>query len=92
MAHSRSSNSDQSIITQQLNNEKQNWGLSSKLADSDLLIASAIYDSDDIQSVCQVVNMSDQPKRLKKGSEIGEAEPVELVELDKHSESRFKNY
>ena len=50
-------------------------------------MASAIYDSDDFQSVCQVVNMSDQPKRLKKGSEIGEAEPVELVELDKHSES-----
>ena len=75
------------ISRSSLNNEKQNWGLSSKLADSDLLIASAIYDSDDIQSVCQVVNMSDQPKRLKKGSEIGEAEPVELVELDKHSES-----
>ena len=57
------------------------------MADSDLLIASAIYDSDDIQSVCQVVNISDQPKRLKRGSEIGEAEPVELLELDKHSES-----
>ena len=31
-----------------LNNLKQNWGLSSKMTDSDLLIASAIYDSDDI--------------------------------------------
>ena len=59
------------ISRSSLNNERQNWALSSKLADSDFLKASAIYDSNDIQSVCQVVNMSDQPKRLKKGSEIG---------------------
>ena len=73
-----------------LNNEKQNWGGSSRMADSDLLIASAIYDSADVQSVCQVVNMSDLPQRLRKGSELGEAEPVEILELNKQSESTIE--
>ena len=80
------------ISRSSLNNERQNWGLSSKLADSDFLIASAIYDNNDIQSVsvCQVVNMSDKPKRLKNGSEIGEAAPVELVELNSQKELASK--
>ena len=74
-----------------LNNEKLNWGLSSKMADPDLLIASAIYDSDKIRSVCQIMNMSDLLKRLKKGSELGEADPVELVEFDKQTEFNSRN-
>ena len=61
--------------------------MTSKVKDLDLMVASAIYEDEDVRSICQVVNMSDLPKRLKKGSELGEAEPVELMELDKQSES-----
>ena len=74
------------ISRSSLNNEKLNWGLSSKMTNPDILIASAIHDSDAIQSVCLIMNMSDLPKRLKKGSELGEAEPVKLIEFDKQTE------
>ena len=75
------------ITRETLRNENTSWGMTSKVKDLDLMIASAIYKDKNVRSVCQVVNMSDLPKRLKKGSVLGEAEPVELVELDKHSES-----
>ena len=75
------------ITRETLRNENTSWGMTSKVKDLDLMVASAIYKDEDVQSVCQVVNMSDLPKRLKKGSELGEAEPVELMELDKQSES-----
>ena len=65
--------------------------MTSKVKDIDLMIASAIYKDEDVRSVCQVVNMSDLPKRLKKGSELGEAEPVELMEPETQSESIKKN-
>ena len=75
------------ITRETLRNENASWGMTSKVKDLDLMVASAIYKDDDVQSVCQVVNMSDLPKRLKKGSELGEAEPVELMELNRQSES-----
>ena len=78
------------ISRSSLNNEKLNWGLSSKMTDPDILIASAIYDSDKIQSVCRIMNMSDLPKRLKKGSELGEVEPVKLMEFDKQTEFKSR--
>ena len=75
------------ITRETLRNENTSWGMTSKVKDLDLMVASAIYKDDDVQSVCQVVNLSDLSKRLKKGSELGEAEPVELMELHKQSES-----
>ena len=75
------------ITRETLRNENTSWGITSKVKDLDLMVASAIYNDNDVRSVCQVVNVSDLPKRLKKGSELGAAEPVELVELDKQSES-----
>ena len=60
--------------------------MTSKIKDLDLMVASAIYKNKDVRSVCQVVNLSDLPKRLKKESELGEAEPVELIEDEKQSE------
>ena len=78
------------ITRETLRNENTSWGMTSKVKDSDLMVASAIYNDDDVRSVCQVVNMSDLPKRLKKGSELGEAEPVELMELNEQSESASK--
>ena len=44
------------------------------------MIANTIYDRDQVRSCCQVWNISDLPKRLKKGSEIGWAEPIEIIE------------
>ena len=70
------------ITRETLRNENTSWGMTSKVKDLDLMVASAIYKDEDVRSVCQVVNMSDLPKRLKKGYELGEAEPVELMELD----------
>ena len=64
--------------------------MTSKVKDLDLMVASAIYKNKDVRFVCQVVNLSDLPKRLKKGSELGEAEPVELIECDKQSESTLR--
>ena len=75
------------ITRETLRNANTSWGMTSKVKDLDLMVASAFYKDEDVQSVCQVVNMSDLPKRLKKRSELGEAEPVELMELDKQSES-----
>ena len=55
------------------------------------MIASAIYKDEDVRSVCQVMKLSDLPKQLKKGSALGEAEPVESMELDKQAESTSRN-
>ena len=75
------------ITRESLRSENLSWGMTSKVKNLDLMVASAIYKNEDVKSVCQVVNLSDLPKRLKKGSELGEAEPVELIECDKQSES-----
>ena len=76
------------LITQEtLRYVNTSWGMTSKVKDLDLMVASAIYKDEDVRCICRAVNMSDLPKRLKKGSELGEAEPVELMELDKQSES-----
>ena len=40
----------------------------------------AIYGSGDVQSVCKIINVSDLPKRLKKGFELGNAEPIVIME------------
>ena len=57
----------------------QSWGFTQKMRDDDLIIASAIYGSDNVQSVCQVMNMSDKPRRLNRGTELGWAEPVDVI-------------
>ena len=79
------------ITRETLRSENTSWGMTSKVKDLDLMIASAIYKDEDVRSVCQVVNMSDLHKRLKKGSELGGAEPVELMELETQSESIRRN-
>ena len=68
------------ITRESLMSENLSWGMTSNVKDLDLMVASAIYKDEDVRSVCQVVNMSDLPKRLKNGSALGEAEPVELLE------------
>ena len=79
-----------------LSREVQNWGMTTKMKDSDLVIANAIYGSSEVLSVCQIINISDSPKRLKKGSELGKAEPIEIVGTSEGSENsigtnRFKS-
>ena len=63
--------------------------MTTKFKDSDLVIANAIYSSSNVQSVCQIINTSDLPRRLKKGSELGKAELIEIVEV-KRSESSVR--
>ena len=65
-----------------LGHEDRDWGLTRKIKDADLVIANTIYDRDQVRSCCQVWNISDLPKRLKKGSEIGWAEPIEIIETE----------
>ena len=65
-----------------LNHECQNWGLVRKIKDADLVVANAVYDNNDLNSVCQILNISDKPKKLRKGSELGWAEPIEVMGTD----------
>ena len=60
-----------SVTRSSLGRENQSWGFTQKTKDADLIIASAIYDDDRIQSVCQILNNFDGPRRLKKRAELG---------------------
>ena len=75
------------VTRSSLGQEDQSWGFTQKIKDADLIVASAIYDNNRIQSVCQILNISDQPRRLKKGAELGWAEPVEIVSTTGTEES-----
>ena len=70
------------VTRSSLSHEDRDWGLTRKIKDADLVIANTIYDRDQVRSCCQVWNISDLPKRLKKGSEIGWAEPIEIIETE----------
>ena len=79
-----------------LGHEDRDWGLTRKIKDADLVIANTIYDRDQVRSCCQVWNISDLLRRLKKGSEIGWAEPIEIIETeqsgvsDKRSRQKYE--
>ena len=80
------------VTRSSLGREDQNWGMTTKMKNSDLVIANAIYGSSEVLSVCQIMNISDLPKRLKKGSELGKAEPVEILEtMDSGSSKSIEN-
>ena len=61
------------------------------MRNDDLMIASAIYGSDNIQSVCQVMNMSDKPRRLNRGTELGWAEPVEVIGTEEEDQVELED-
>ena len=50
-----------------LSQDYQSWALVRKIKDADLVIANAVYDDDVVESVCQILNISDKSKTLKKG-------------------------
>ena len=79
------------VTRSSLSRKDQNWGMTTNLKDSDLVIANAICGNSDVQSVCQVINISDLPKRWKHGSELGKAEPIEVVEIEKCQNSARLN-
>ena len=70
------------VTRSSLGRENPEWGFTQKIKDADLVIASAVYADNDVQSVCQILNISDQPRRLKPGVELGWAEPVEIVSTE----------
>ena len=70
------------VTRSSLSQEDRDWGLTRKIKDADIVIANTIYGRDQVRSCCQVWNISDLPKRLKKGSEIGWAEPIEIIETE----------
>ena len=76
------------ITRPSLNEGRGNWGVNSKVRDPGLLIGSAVYDSKDVRSVCQIINLSDLPRTLRKGVELAEAEPVEIVEENQSATSK----
>ena len=55
------------VTRSSLSHEDRDWGLTRKIKDADLVIANTIYDRDQVRSCCQIWNISDLPKRLKKG-------------------------
>ena len=65
-----------------LNHQYGSWGMESGIRGDELIVANGIYNGLDLRSLCQVINMSDAPVRLKRGCEIGKAEPVEIIEED----------
>ena len=65
-----------------LGHEDRSWSLTQKIKDSDLVIGNTVYDRDQIRSCCQVWNISDLPKRLKKGSEIGWVELIQIIRTE----------
>ena len=69
----------------------QSWGFTQKMRDDDLMIASAIYESNNIQSVCQVMNMSDKPRRLNRGTELGWAEPVKVISTEEEDQVELED-
>ena len=75
------------VTRSSLGHENQNWGVTTKMKNPDLVIANAVYGSGDVQSFCQIINTSDLPKRLKRGSELGKAEPMEIVEPDSSAQT-----
>ena len=70
------------VTRSSLGHENQNWGMTTKIKHPDLVVANAIYGSSDVQSFCRIINTSDLPKRLKRGSELGKVEPMEIVETE----------
>ena len=67
------------VVRTSLTDPQGDWGMENGTRKTNLVVANGIYDSYDLESVCQVINMSDSVIRLKRGSEIGRAEPVEIV-------------
>ena len=65
-----------------LGHENQNWGLTTKMEHPDSVFANAIYGGSVVQFFCRIIKTSDLPKRLKRGSELGKAEPMEIVETE----------
>ena len=70
------------VTRSSLGHENQNWGMATKIKHPDLVLANAINGSGVVQSFCRIINTSDLPKRLKKGSELGKVEPMEIVETE----------
>ena len=70
------------VARSSLGHEKQNWGMTTKIKHPDLVIANAIYGSGIVQSFCRIINTSDLPKRLERGSKLGKAEPMQIVETE----------
>ena len=72
------------VTRSSLGHENQNWGMATKIKHPDLVFANAIYGSGVVRSFCRIINTSDLLKRLKRGSELGKAEPMEIVEPENY--------
>ena len=70
------------VTRSSLSQEDREWGFMRKIKDADIVIANTIYGRDQVRYFCQVWNISDLPERLKKGSEIGWTEPIEIIETE----------
>ena len=79
------------VTRSSLGQADQSWGFTQKIKDADLVIASAIYDNNKVRSICQIMNISDKPRRLKKGAELGWAEPVEEIGTEKLDQGELED-
>ena len=65
-----------------LNLPEGTWVADHKVLDTELIVASTIYEHRDIDSVCRIINLSDQPRRFKRGNKIATGEEAEVVGKD----------
>ena len=65
-----------------LNLPEGTWVADNKVLDTELIVASTIYEHRDIDSVCRIINLSDYPRRFKRGDQIATAEEAEVVGED----------
>ena len=66
-----------------LNLPEGTWVADNKVLDTELIVASTIYEHRDIDSVCRIINLSDHPRRFKLGDRIATAEEAEVVGEDR---------
>ena len=66
-----------------LNLPEGTWVADNKVLDTELIVASTIYEHRDIDSVCRIINLSDHPRRFKLGDRIATAEEAEVFGEDR---------
>ena len=58
------------------------WAVTPKVINQDTVVASSLHDGSDLNTVVRIVNLSEKPRKFRKGDFITEAESVEFCDDD----------
>ena len=58
------------------------WAVTPKVINQDTVVASSLHDGSDLNTVVRIVNLSEKPRKFRKGDLITEAVSVEICEDD----------